>query len=438
MNIILNNTQELAKDKILNWYNNINNENSKKIFVLAGYAGTGKSTLINYVIENVLEIPLDKVAFATPTGKAASVLIQKGSEASTVHRLIYTAVEKERSKEINGKIIKTKKIEFIRKKSIGHYKLIVLDEISMISNKIMEDLLSYGIPILATGDIAQLPPVMADKHDLLDFPDAILTEIVRQAEDNSIIRVATMARNNIYIADGNYGNDVTVLHKEVLTESQYLNILLSADQVICGKNSTRNNLNQVIRRAKGYTSMYPEDGEKIICNLNNYETPLSDDKYVLVNGMIGEVKNYQYIDTNLLLSKISFKPDFLEEYTDNIVIDTGIFLHGEFLYEKHQRAYLMSDGSYKIPGRFMSKQPRETTENYNARVKRDVMIKRQALIDEMINMFDYAYVVSCHKFQGSEADFVVVIDESNSFPAESAKWLYTAITRAKKKLIIIR
>ena len=95
--ITLNTQQTKARELILEWFKNKN----KQVFVLSGYAGTGKTTLINYII-NELNLG-DKIAFATPTGKAASVLIQKGSLASTIHHLIYTPVEKNTKVEINGK-----------------------------------------------------------------------------------------------------------------------------------------------------------------------------------------------------------------------------------------------------------------------------------------------------------------------------------------------
>lgn len=150
MNIKLNEQQEKAKDLIVDWFKNKTNE--KLIFVLAGYAGTGKTFLINHIIKNELNLE-GKVAFIAPTGKAASVLIQRGStNACTIHKLIYNRVEKESQTEINGKIIKTKRFEFVKKTSIPNYKLIVLDEVSMVDEKVMKDLISFGRPILCTGD----------------------------------------------------------------------------------------------------------------------------------------------------------------------------------------------------------------------------------------------------------------------------------------------
>ena len=85
--VILNQQQEEAKDKIINWWKYQREE--KQYFVLSGYAGTGKTFLAKYIVSKYLEIPEEKVAFIAPTGKAASVLIQRGAfNATTIHKLL--------------------------------------------------------------------------------------------------------------------------------------------------------------------------------------------------------------------------------------------------------------------------------------------------------------------------------------------------------------
>lgn len=145
--VALNQGQQEAADSIELWYN-LGLED-KQIYTLAGYAGTGKTFLINYIINERLKLAPHDVAYIAPTGKAASVLIQRGAtNACTLHKLIYNRVEKEYVNEINGKKVISKKIEFVKKPSIKKYKLIILDEVSMVDAKNMEDLISYGIPIL--------------------------------------------------------------------------------------------------------------------------------------------------------------------------------------------------------------------------------------------------------------------------------------------------
>jgi len=149
---MLNEQQETAKNLIMDWWKH--KIDTKQVFVLAGYAGTGKTFLVRHIVENEMEIPENKVAYVAPTGKAASVLIQRGAKnAITIHKLIYIRTEVEYKTTINGKEVKSKKVEFIKKPSISNYKLIIVDEVSMVEEKVMRDLLSYGIPLLCCGDI---------------------------------------------------------------------------------------------------------------------------------------------------------------------------------------------------------------------------------------------------------------------------------------------
>jgi exodeoxyribonuclease-5 len=430
---MLNEQQRIAKDKIARWFNEVQH-GGKQIFTLAGYAGTGKTFLINYLIENVLELDRNKIATVTPTGKAASVLIQKGTPACTIHKLIYTCEDSEKLNS-KGKPIP----KFIKKKSIPDYELVILDEVSMISKKIMQDLISFNIPILAVGDPGQLPPVMAERHDLLVKPDYTLTEIVRQSEEDPIIKVATMARNGEYIPYGKYGDSVYVIAKDHIKYSDLNKLLLKADQVICGKNETRSQLNTYIRNLLGFTSPFPEVNDKIICIQNNYDIALDEfKKYPLVNGNIGLVKDYKHINDEEDLSLLHFHVEFLDEYTkEALVIDDGIFKHGDFTYDRHQQVYFLDNGNV-APRRSLTKKENITDDEFRSIVSKELFNRTHSEKEQQICQFDFGYAISCHKAQGSEFDKVIVFDESKSFPGESKRWLYTAITRAKKKLIIIR
>lgn len=434
----LNSGQAAAALAIKFWYDE--QSDVKQTFVLTGYAGTGKTYLIDYTITNLLNLLPEDVAFVTPTGKAASVLIQRGRNASTIHRLIYNIVETEYTTIVGGKKVKSKRKSFIKKPSIPNYKLIVIDEISMVDADVMKDLLSYGIPILCAGDLAQLPPILKS-NGLLEKPDAELTEIVRQSADNTIVKIATMARNNEYIPFGNYG-DVLVLNYDGISEESKKKIFLHSDQVLCGKNSTRRQLNNLIRSYKGIDTnrKYPQDGEKIICNVNNWEIYLdSDKKYNLVNGTIGYASKFREVDSSLNLALINLSPDFLPDCCrEDILIDDGNFKNkGEYTYDMHQRAYCLSNGKYALK-MAMGRNDGETTDDYLKRIGENFMAMNNAESEEQIEQIDYAYAISVHKSQGSEWPIVTVIDESKTFGKDRNKWLYTAITRAKKKLIILR
>jgi len=439
MEEILNEQQTKAKDMIVDWFSN-NGETKKQLFFLSGYAGTGKTFLINHIIETHLKLKPTEVAFGTPTGKAASVLIQRGRDASTIHKLIYTPEEEEYETKVNGNSIRSKRIIFKKRNKIADYKLIILDEVSMVDQKMMDDLLSFGIPLLCTGDPGQLPPINGE-NKYLEKPDYILTEIVRQSLDNPIIKLATMARNKEVIPYGNYGT-VLVLDKNKISKENIRDLLLGADQIICGTNATRNKINDDVRTFMGIDiskDVLPTKGDKVICTVNNWQIYLDEDEqFNLVNGTIGRVDNVEELNNNINLGSLSFKADFLEDsQVDDIKFDTGIFKAGEFTYDMHQRVFMMNDGKFKLKKWLSKRGEDESQEEFAARVKEFIMSDRDSVSEEMINRFEFAYAISAHKSQGSEFDKIVVFEESYMFK-DPEKWLYTAITRAKKKLVIIR
>ncbi len=381
---------------------------TKQIFVLAGYAGTGKTTILKHVVCEKLNLtPDDSAAFVTPTGKAATVLIRSGIPAATLHKLIYQSITEEKKIELNGKIITVEKLSFKRRDSIDKsIKLIVLDEASMVSDEVLYDLTEFGVKLLLCGDNAQLPPVEG-LNGFLTEPDYTLKTIVRQQLGNPIIKLSEMAREGKFIPYGNYGGSCVVMSKRILTGEKRKRALLHADQIICGTNKTRVQINDEVRKMKGL-GQFPENGDKLICTLNNWETFIdSEMRFNLVNGIIGTVKQPFY-DFEKSIGFIQFKPEFLEDFCpEALPIDLGIFESGYYRYKR---------GDYF-----------EKTDETG-----------QAVSAFTLNRFEYGYCISCHKAQGSEFDNVIIFDESYAFKEDKNRWLYTAITRAKKKLIILR
>lgn len=421
---------------MVDWYSGKTKD--KQIFTVAGYAGTGKSTLVNMMIDRLLGFNKDKVAYATPTGKAATVLIRKGAkQATTIHRLIYSPNVKYDTSIVNGKEVQKKSVSFTKKASIGDYKLIILDEVSMVNDKIMADLLSYGIPIIATGDPGQLPPVASSPQDVLLHPDITLTDVVRQSSDNAILGIATQARKGEHIRQGIYNDgQVTVIDRSLVSDAMLRDYILGADQIICGKNATRANLNRYVRSMLGYSGL-PQDGEKIMCDENNYGITFGDG-YALVNGMSGTVRSFREVDAENGLATFEFKPDFIDDYGEPILAESDAFSSFSYRYERGQTALSMADGSYHLTRPMRKKLPGESADEWRAEFSKEYMLRRQALGESRVNKFQFAYAVSCHKSQGSEWDSVLLFDESRRFGPQASKWLYTGITRAAKKLVIIR
>jgi len=217
MKITLTEDQERAKNLIAEWYVNTDDQ----VFVLSGYAGTGKTFLIDYIVREVLMLKIGSEAvFVSPTGKAAANLVKSGTLAGTVHSLIYLRDEDDFDVDANGEIIEREELSFIKKEKIDEkIRLIIIDEASMINETVLNDLLSFHVKCLFCGDGAQLPPVNGT-CPLLANPHYTMKEIVRQAADNPIIQVATMARKGETIPYGNYGDKVCVIRKNALSKAE--------------------------------------------------------------------------------------------------------------------------------------------------------------------------------------------------------------------------
>ncbi len=409
--------QEIANNLIAEWFVNTDDQ----VFVLSGYAGTGKTFLIDYVVRETLRLKAgEEAVFVSPTGKAAANLVKNGTVAGTVHSLIYMREGEEFDVDENGEIIAGQPLTFIKRERIGEkIRLIVVDEASMVNETVLYDLLSFGVKCLFCGDGAQLPPVNGS-CPLLVSPNYTLTEIVRQAADNPIIKVATMAREGKRIPFGNYGDKVCVVGRSALKGERRKRLFLEADQIICGRNKTRVALNEEIRGYLGIppTEFLPTEGEKVICTLNDWERTLDkEERFHLVNGIIGRVTGVAPSMDDL--ASMDFTADFMEESV-RVPFDTGIFEKGEYTHFYGDRAVTLADGTLVHEG------------NY------ELLRKLRAVKEETICRFEFAYAVTCHKAQGSEFDFVIVFDESWAFGEEKSRWLYTAITRAKEKLLILR
>ncbi|WP_332066250.1 ATP-dependent DNA helicase [Bartonella sp. CB189] len=349
------------------------------IFRLFGYAGTGKTTLARYFAETVD----GSVQFAAFTGKAAQVLRSKGaSNACTIHSLIYCPRgEEEISDEVTGKKSIAPTFALNRRSSAAQAKLIIIDECSMVDEQLARDLMSFGTPILVLGDPGQLPPISGGGFFSNGKPDFLLSEIHRQARDNSIVRLALDVREGRDIAYGSYGECCVIRRKEVDQK-----LVLDADQLLVGVNRTRHLYNNRLRKLKGFTADYPQAGDKLVCLRN-------DPAKSLLNGSLWKVVTSQ---------KETAKPGI------NLLVRP----------EESER------GMIKIK---LLKAVFESFDN-------EISWQLKKRYDD----FDYGYALTVHKAQGSQWDNVVLFDESFAFRDMSARWLYTGITRAAERLTIVR
>ena len=371
----------------------------EKYTVISGYAGTGKSTLVKFIVQSLPGIDPDiDVVYATFTGKAAQVLISKGNKnAVTLHRLLYESIPKP-----DGTFLRKKRTRI-------EERVVIVDEVSMAPKEMMELLFSHrNIYVICLGDPFQLPPIdkEADNH-LLDHPHIFLDEVMRQAQESEIIRLTMGIREGIALNNFD-GKDVKIFEQTKLNTG----MLLWADQIICGTNRTRTDMNNNMRYILGRGDN-PEDGDKVIC-LRNYWDDWADNGDYLVNGTIGFLNN-TYPSFNIVPPY--FGGQTIYTINSNFISDANAD-YGNLQMDKQE----IMTGERQLDNRTIFRLNRSKV--YHSLVPKD---------------FTYGYCITCHKAQGSEWDKVLVIEENFPFEKEEhARWLYTAATRAINKLVIVR
>ena len=375
-------------------------KNRQKYTVISGYAGTGKSTLVKFIISALPGIDPDKdVVFTSFTGKATQVLQNKGNKHTlTLHKLLY-----ESHPRPDG--------TFFRRPVAGiPFKVVVVDEISMAPKTLIDLLMKYDVYVICLGDPFQLPPV--DKNEdnhLLDNPHIFLDEIMRQAAESEIIQLTMKIRNGEPI-DNFKGKEVQILSRNELTTG----MLTWADQVLVATNATRQSINNQMRELYD-KSGDPQDGDKVICCRNYWEDE-SLGGSALVNGTIGHLKN-----------------------TYESFIKIPPFIDGKGQMIKTINADFLSETNELYPMVHMDKKLiLEGTKSLD--FKTEYRLGKNKNMQHLIPYeFTYGYAITTHRAQGSEWEKVLVIEEKFPFNKEEhARWLYTACTRASEKLVLIR
>ena len=389
--------QKQGLDIAVNRYNN-----KERYTVISGYAGTGKSTLVKFIVAALPNInPDEDVVYTSFTGKATQVLQKKGNKnVSTLHKLLFESIPKP-----DGTFFR-KPVEFIP------YKIVIVDECSMVPKDLLQKLISYKVHIICLGDPGQLPPISKDDDNhLLDKPHIFLDEIMRQEEESEIIKLTMDIRAGKLLSNFQ-GKEVQILNKEDLTTG----MLLWADQIICSTNNTRIQLNNKMRELLGHVGD-PQEGDKVICLKNNWDI-LSEKGNPLVNGTIGYIKN--------IYSTFYRLPPIVTSDRKEKKIE---ILGAEFISDTEE-----SYGSLNMDKKLMM--TGESALDWKTTYLMGRNWRYQTLIPDQ---FTYGYAITCHKSQGSEWDNVLVIEEEFPFDKEEHKrWLYTACTRASKKLVIIK
>ena len=404
--------QDKALSQVNAW---LKSPGDQQVFRLFGWAGTGKTTLAKHFAEGA-----GRVAFGAYTGKAALVLRQKGClNAATLHSMIYLPSPKSeadiaemRVELFNLKIslveegvseediVLHRRVKFIqdqiedenarlsqprftlnRNSDVKSCDLIIVDEVTMVDQRMGEDLCSFGVPILVLGDPGQLPPVGGGGYFTKQRPDILLTEIHRQAQDNPILQLATQVRKKQPLTLGKYGESEVISMKELKERTQQVQEM---DMVLCGRNRTRRVTNQRLRELKGIESIYPVEGEQLVCLKNSAQEGLLNGGLWTVNS----VENYS---------------DELRRYMAVASIDEPATVDVEAL-------------SMIFRGEDTNKVDYFTIASSH--------------------WFDYGSCLTVHKSQGSQWACGLVIDESECFRGFESNHLYTGLTRFSDKVLI--
>jgi len=410
--------------------------NNRGWFVIAGYAGTGKSTSVKQLVE-ALKL---EAAYMTYTGKAALVLQRYGNlPATTIHSRIYKlrhvragyltelankrdmAQDDTERKALQAEITELQKPRFILRDRVEEEgptfteDIIILDECSMVGREMLDDLLTFRKPIIALGDPGQLPPI-GDKNKPADSPlfagapDVMLTEIHRQAAGNPIIDFSMRARQQISVPHHTRASppeDTRAVCYPLagLTQRMLFEEMQAADITICWRNETRHFLNNLYRQGLGFhekSPLYPIAGDKIVCRKNSKEKGL-------LNGLFAEVVEV----LNIFDASI------------DLMIRTEL-----------QKA---EEEPFKISA---------LRAKFDAATNPEAM--KQARPWELADhqQFEFGYAITCHTAQGSQWPKVLLLDAYHlndkrrvlqwaAARQDRARWLYTGITRAAQQLTIL-
>lgn len=430
---------------------------SKELYLLKGYAGTGKTTLISSYIEYLKSQEVNFILMA-PTGRAAKVLSKYSNEiALTIHKSIYY------QQNLQGKPVFT-----LQKNKLSNC-VFIIDEASMIGNSgaiggsfnsqqktLLDDLIQFvytgkNCKAILIGDVAQLPPVGTEESPALNV-DYLkvryslnvnmdeLKEVTRQSLDSGILHNATGLRGKISDNEITYPffdlqeySDIKRLVGEDIEDklsSHYSLDGVDSSIVICRSNKQANGFNKYIR----YNVLYMEDelaaGDLLMVVKNNYFwLDQSVETGFIANGDVVEVmriNNYEdrfgFRFANVTL-KFSSTQNELQEIEVKLLLDTLYTETPALNKEQNNKLYYEVSESYsEIKDRKKRLQAVKKDEYFNA-----VQVK-------------FSYAITCHKAQGGQwknafVDQGYLTDEMVN--KEYLRWLYTAITRAQENLYLL-
>ncbi|WP_392447441.1 ATP-dependent RecD-like DNA helicase [Capnocytophaga canis] len=467
-------TQE--QQEIINTLFSFLEKENEHIFIVKGAAGSGKTTLIKYLIDKLKENQkLFKVM--APTGRASKVLRDKGINASTIHRGIYN---------FEDIIIKEVKNPDDSKKSY-HYvyplhfpnedgEIVIIDEASMVSDietkhelftfgsgKLLSDVIQYAnfsnrySKLIFVGDNAQLPPVTDNESKALsveyfqsehklNVQEAELTTIHRQLVDSTILQNANEIRN-LLKKPKEQRNTFELLIKNEVEEISNIDLTshftdkfpepkIGNGVIVCYSNQGAYQYNQSIREKIFPNSPNVSIGDILMVINNNYNqgvfngdmatvTEVSADVEEIKNIPVYEKGKKRYVNFSFRNVKLKF-PHLSEEVSCKIIDSLLNSPYRDLNVTEMKALYI------NFVMRFREKYPqyKEGSQEFKEALKTDLYFNALRV--------KYGYAITCHKSQGGEWDSVYV-DYSGRIGLydDALRWCYTATTRAKKELFVI-
>ncbi len=441
--------QEIALEKISCF---LLDRNPETLFLLKGYAGTGKSSLIGAIVKALTGMQ-QKTVLLAPTGRAAKVFSNYAKHnAWTIHKKIY-----------RQKVFSDEPAGFVMADNLHKHTLFIVDEASMISNdgldstsfgsgRLLDDLIHYvysgdGCRLLLMGDSAQLPPIMQAESPALSqiqlegygmkVTSMTLTQVVRQAEQSGILHNATLLREAINkdkvkafpkIEIRNFPDVIEVRGNDLLEklEDAYSRDGKEETIVITRSNKRANVFNNGIRNRILYREEELESGDLLMIAKNNYLWgEESKEMDFIANGDLMEIKRVgkkqELYDFHFADVSVYF-PDYDLDMDLKILLDTLTSETPAFSREQNSQLFFSVMEDYAHLDKKKKMKMMKADPYYNA-----VQVK-------------YGYAVTCHKAQGGQwrnvfLDLSYVPEEYLGL--DFYRWLYTAFTRATERLFII-
>lgn len=422
-------------------------------YILRGYAGTGKTTLVKALVKTLPMIGMKYVLMA-PTGRAAKVLSSyTGQNASTIHRRIYQA-----------KAFPDGSIRITRAENKSKNALFIIDEASMIGEQrefggssLLDDLLSYvfsgeSCRLLLIGDTAQLPPVESSESPALncdylksEFPITAatyeLTEVKRQALESGILYNATDIRQLLSQKLYEYHlpifhlqgfDDIQKIEPEAFEEMLHNAFANTSDNeavIVCKSNKRANMFNQAIRGRILNIEGEIATGDKLMVVKNNYFWANGNEVISFIaNGDMAELRKIKHFDDMYGFRFADVELSFTD-YPDapnieaKILLDTLNSNSASLTEEENKRLFSAIEEDYMdIPNRRDRYKEMKKNPWFNA-----LQVK-------------FAYALTCHKTQGGQWNTVFIDSSLNlkeTLEVEDLRWLYTALTRAQERVYFV-